>query len=289
MRPRSLLATSLLLLLALHGAVGQQSPTPAPGQQSPAVAVNQTPSPSPLPPLPGSNSTTRVQWTGRLAFYQAPNDGCWVGSTIDLAYWKYNLASYIDAIGYNPGTFDVFIELPLSKARTETLSRLLNAIGNLNSIVVLTAEPMSGISPDKLTDAVIQVVADVIKRSEDIYGTRVVLRFAHEMNGNWFIWGQRPIAYKAAWLRMTKILRATTRFATTMWAPTEGGQYPYASEWQQPQQRARRALRLPHTPVLLLLLLLLAIERTRSVHAAAAAAAFSSPGCRSIAKHACNA
>jgi hypothetical protein len=41
-------------------------------------------------------------------------------------------------------------------------------------------------------------------------------------------WGQQPTLYKATWKRFTSILRAHTQYATMLWAPNEGGGYPYA-------------------------------------------------------------
>jgi hypothetical protein len=41
-------------------------------------------------------------------------------------------------------------------------------------------------------------------------------------------WGQQPTLYKATWERFTSILRANTQYATMLWAPNEGGGYPYA-------------------------------------------------------------
>jgi hypothetical protein len=43
-------------------------------------------------------------------------------------------------------------------------------------------------------------------------------------------WGQQPTLYKATWKRFTRLLRASTQYATMLWAPNEGGGYPYARE-----------------------------------------------------------
>lgn len=42
--------------------------------------------------------------------------------------------------------------------------------------------------------------------------------------------GQSPTQYKATFRRFTRLLRASTRYATTLWAPNEGGGYPFGGE-----------------------------------------------------------
>lgn len=39
------------------------------------------------------------------------------------------------------------------------------------------------------------------------YNAPVIIRFAHEMNGNWYPWGNRPEEYKAAYLHIVNIFR----------------------------------------------------------------------------------
>lgn len=45
--------------------------------------------------------------------------------------------------------------------------------------------------------------------AEDIknYGGQVLLRFGHEMNGNWYPWGRRPGDYKSAYIRIFEAFR----------------------------------------------------------------------------------
>jgi membrane-bound metal-dependent hydrolase YbcI (DUF457 family) len=39
------------------------------------------------------------------------------------------------------------------------------------------------------------------------WGGTFFVRFAHEMNGNWYPWGRDPVQYKAAWRRVVSIFR----------------------------------------------------------------------------------
>lgn len=62
---------------------------------------------------------------------------------------------------------------------------------------------------------------------------RVYIRFAHEMNGNWYPWSRNPRAYVAAWRHIVKIFRqqgaANARF---VWSGS-WGQGPPDAAWRR--------------------------------------------------------
>ncbi len=72
-------------------------------------------------------------------------------------------------------------------------------------------------------------------RSAAAWGRPILLRFAHEMNGTWYPWGQGPNGntpgvYKAAWRHLVRIFRATgAGNVEWVWSPNVdgGGQYPF--------------------------------------------------------------
>ncbi len=55
-----------------------------------------------------------------------------------------------------------------------------------------------------LQDAYITEFAQNLK----IYGNKAVIRFGHEMNGNWYPWAGRPEEYKKAYIRIVEIFRS---------------------------------------------------------------------------------
>jgi membrane-bound metal-dependent hydrolase YbcI (DUF457 family) len=67
------------------------------------------------------------------------------------------------------------------------------------------------------------------------WGHPILLRFAHEMNGNWYPWGQgrdgnTPRIYRAAWHHLVRIFRsAGADNVRWVWAPNVngGGSYPF--------------------------------------------------------------
>ncbi len=51
------------------------------------------------------------------------------------------------------------------------------------------------------------------------YGGKVVIRFGHEMNGNWYPWSNRPEEYKASYRRVVEIFRNEgVNNVTWMWS-----------------------------------------------------------------------
>jgi hypothetical protein len=51
------------------------------------------------------------------------------------------------------------------------------------------------------------------------YGVPLMIRFGHEMNGNWNPYGQRPIQFKKSWIQLTAMIRKNTNMTAMVWAP----------------------------------------------------------------------
>jgi hypothetical protein len=129
-----------------------------------------------------------LDMTGRLARYAAPNDGCWVGAAVDYTVWDYNLTRYINAVGYNPASWNIFVELPMTPLEVEKLDALLPIISRFRGIALITLEPLRGISERELPDEDILAFCELVRKYEEDKALRVMVRFAHEMNGNWYPW-----------------------------------------------------------------------------------------------------
>jgi beta-mannanase len=63
--------------------------------------------------------------------------------------------------------------------------------------------------------------AEFLAAANDIiaFGRPVLLRFAHEFNGDWYPWGEQPEMYREAFRRMVKVIRARTNLARFVWCP----------------------------------------------------------------------
>jgi len=58
-----------------------------------------------------------------------------------------------------------------------------------------------------------------------------MVRYAQEMNGNWFVWGQQPVAYIASFQLVAGILRNSTCGVAMVWAPNTASGYPWTSAY----------------------------------------------------------
>lgn len=109
----------------------------------------------------------------------------------------------------------------------------LNRISAAGAVPILTIEPWkpdAGLQqPDyRLTRIASGTFDDALaKWAKAIadYGLPTIVRFAHEMNGNWYPWavgvnGNTAADYRAAWIHMHNVMRANgARNAEFLWAP----------------------------------------------------------------------
>ena len=58
-------------------------------------------------------------------------------------------------------------------------------------------------------------------------GRRIILRFAPEMNGSWFIYGQAPTLYKSEYHKLANLIRSNAPQVALLWSPSSGNGYPY--------------------------------------------------------------
>ena len=65
-------------------------------------------------------------------------------------------------------------------------------IASLGGLAVIVAQPSGGLAT--ITADVAAKFADVLATYEQ-QGAAMLIEFGHEMNGNWYSWGQQPAAY----------------------------------------------------------------------------------------------
>ena len=56
-----------------------------------------------------------------------------------------------------------------------------------------------------------------------------MVSFGHEMNGNWYIWGQQPAEYVDAFQKVRRTLNSATCGVAMVWAPNPAYGYPWRS------------------------------------------------------------
>jgi hypothetical protein len=152
-----------------------------------------------------------------------PADGVYLGANLDWA--RQTLAEYSAALGERPAVAVSFTGFPLSPDDEANLDAAVDQVAEGGGMVLLTLEPHEGL------DAVDDDAAAELARRIDGHNRRgvpVVVRFAHEMNGSWYAWGQQPGAYVDAFRRVADAVHAGAPGSAMMWAPNYGGGYPFS-------------------------------------------------------------
>ena len=77
-------------------------------------------------------------------------------------------------------------------------------VASLGGLAVIVAQPAQGLG--KITADEAKKFAAVLAVYEQ-QGATMLIEFGHEMNGNWYAWGQQPAEYISAWQTMSNAIR----------------------------------------------------------------------------------
>ncbi|HET7027097.1 MAG TPA: hypothetical protein VFI28_05360 [Candidatus Limnocylindrales bacterium] len=152
-----------------------------------------------------------------------PADGVLVGMSVD---WGTDTTAAIDArLGRTPAVWVQFVGFPFADADRTNVAGFVDAVAADGGLALLTLEPNAGLAA--VDDQAIRELVTVLAAA-NARGVGVLVRFAHEMNGSWYAWGQQPAAYVAAFRRVAAAVHAGTARSAMLWAPNDGGGYPFA-------------------------------------------------------------
>lgn len=101
------------------------------------------------------------------------------------------------------------------------------------AVTMITLEPW-GASMKAIARGRYDRYVEASARAAARWGRPVMLRFAHEMNGNWYPWGIATAArtYKAAWRHIVRIYRVEgARNVQWVWAPYASLRYSFRSRF----------------------------------------------------------
>jgi hypothetical protein len=157
-----------------------------------------------------------------LASEVVPADGALFGINPDWA--NQTLEQFTESIGQRPSVAVSFADVPMTETDTQNVLAAGEQVARNGGVLLLTLEPKGGL--DTVTPEVSADVANVLAQIEGS-GTAVIVRFAHEMNGSWYPWGQQPAEYVAAFRTFSEALTDYGSSAAMMWAPNYGGGYPF--------------------------------------------------------------
>ncbi|MDD5017078.1 MAG: glycosyl hydrolase [Eubacteriales bacterium] len=132
---------------------------------------------------------------------------------------------YNSWLGFTPASYVTFVNFPLNQEDTDTLNGFIEEIAPTGGIAVITLEPMEGL--DAVNEKDCQDFADLCAKYEN-QGLGIMVRFAHEMNGSWYPWGQKPTLYKEKFRLLAQYIHESTQNTAMLWAPNTGGGYPFS-------------------------------------------------------------
>ena len=152
-----------------------------------------------------------------------PDTGALFGVNLDLH--SKPLADYARDLGHKPAVSVSFTGFPYTAQEKVDLQRAVEQIRANGQMMLLTLEPMGGLSA-VTPEAAQALAADLAEFNND--GVPVLVRFAHEMNGSWYPWSQQPARYIEAFRTLAGAVHAQAPGSAMMWAPNYAGGYPFA-------------------------------------------------------------
>jgi hypothetical protein len=213
MHPRRfLLVIALAALAAVIGACAAPSGAPT-GSASPTSAATATtggPSSTASPPAEPPD-------------LEPPEGTAWFGMNLDWA--NDSVAAVTERLGAAPSVWVQFVAFPLEPAGRENLDAFVEQVAAVDGIGLVTLEPHAGL--EAVTPDAARELADVLAGYWRDHGVPTIVRFAHEMNGSWYPWGQQPAAYVDAFRTVAAAVHEHAPASAMAWAPNEGSGYPF--------------------------------------------------------------
>jgi hypothetical protein len=165
------------------------------------------------PPQPPGTRLARLE----------PGSGTYFGVSLD---WERDTAAeFNQRLGRPASVYVDFFRFPFDEAQLKNLDSFMGQVLAQRGLALMTLEPFDGL--DSITDAVAEDLAGRLSQYNK-QGIPVFVRFAHEMNGTWYPWGQHPTAYIRAFRSVAAAVHARANQTAMVWAPSSGGGYPFA-------------------------------------------------------------
>ncbi|WP_258058711.1 glycoside hydrolase family 26 protein [Arthrobacter sp. B1805] len=153
----------------------------------------------------------------------APADGTLMG--VNLEWGRETLAEYSERLGERPAVAVTFADFPFEEGEPDLIASAAEQVRQQGGMLLLTLEPQQGLAAvtDERADELAAMLAHF-----NTNGVPVIVRFAHEMNGSWYPWGQQADEYVAAFRRVADAVHRAAPGSAMMWAPNYAGGYPFS-------------------------------------------------------------
>ncbi|KAJ3342411.1 hypothetical protein HDU83_006100 [Entophlyctis luteolus] len=155
-----------------------------------------------------------------------------LGMSLD---WSYETptasATKMTPSGYVPAVYNAWLDItPDTFNGTGFDINLFNwfgsEVGRVGGILELSLNPQTS-NVSYITPSMMEAFAAKCQNINQQYGVPIYLRYGHEMNGDWYPWGNAPTLYKASFRQFAGIIRQYTNMTAMVWAPNIGITYPF--------------------------------------------------------------
>ena len=160
--------------------------------------------------------------TNRPALLE-PDEGVLTG--VNLDWVQSSPLAFNQATKWDHVVFVDFIDFPQSSY--SSLDSRLGAVREVGGIYLLTLEPHNSAGGiENITSNDCQNFAGWCAYWNN-QGVPIIIRFAHEMNGDWYDWRMKPHTYRNKFRLLANIIHQTATNTAMLWAPNVAGSYPY--------------------------------------------------------------
>ena len=151
----------------------------------------------------------------------------WFGPELDWS--NDSAADYEDRLGETPSLYAQRVAYPLTEDSGAFLRQLAEQAASQGAVAVLGLEPSVALQALDSQDA--EALAQRLRELHEELATTFLVRFAPEMNGTWYPWGQQPTAYVDAFGTVADAVHARAPSAQMVWSPVYGAGYPYGAAY----------------------------------------------------------
>lgn len=132
-------------------------------------------------------------------------------------------ADYTQRLTYVPKVVGDWAAFPFEAETLGYLNARVPQLAALGTTLMLNLMPHSGLGA---VDGTARAQLTERLTAWNNLGVAVIVRYAHEMNGSWYAWGQQLAAFIASFRLVADAVRAAPN-STILWAPNEASGYPY--------------------------------------------------------------
>lgn len=151
----------------------------------------------------------------------------WFGPGLD--WTEDSAAAYAERLGETPSLYSQRVNYPLSDDDTTYLRQFAGQAAAQGAVAVVSLEPT--VALPELTEADADELGGELAKLHDELDQVLLVRFAPEMNGSWYGWGQQPTQYVAAFRTVADAVHAATPYAAMVWSPVYGAGYPFGAAY----------------------------------------------------------